>query len=308
MNASSPSIPRILAAALFLTAALAPPAHASFHLNEFSRIMTGYNGDATIQAVELRMLAGGENLVATGSIKTYDAAGNPLATLGTFAVNVPNGVLDRRILCATANFQSTFGIAADLTIAPGLPVGTGQVSFEEAGCFVNGIAYGAVTVPKNGVTSAAALPKDLAYVLVRSVDDATLPSCPLAEDAAARMTLQSGNASSPVVFRNNAGASVSVSSAVTAVGTLPRESALGVAPNPVRSGARVTAPAGGRLTIHDARGRLVRVLSAGASAGSPYAGWWSGQDGRGAAVPSGVYFLRLEGPDGIVARRFVVAR
>lgn len=307
MNASSPSIPRILAAALFLTAALAPPAHASFHLNEFSRIMTGYNGDATIQAVELRMLAGGENLVATGSIKTYDAAGNPLATLGTFAVNVPNGVLDRRILCATANFQSTFGIAADLTIAPGLPVGTGQVSFEEAGCFVNGIAYGAVTVPKNGVTSAAALPKDLAYVLVRTVDDATLPSCPLAEDAAARMTLQSANAAAPVVFRNNAGASVSVSSAVTAVGLLSRERSLGVAPNPVRSGARVTAPAGRRLTIHDARGRLVRVL-AGARAESPYAGWWNGQDGRGAAVPSGVYFLRLQGPDGIVTRRFVVAR
>jgi len=307
MSSPLPSIPRFFILALFLTAALPPAARATFHLNEFSRIMTDYNGDATIQAVELRMLAGGENLVATGAIKTYDAAGNPLATLGTFAANVPNGVLDRRILCATANFQSTFGITADLTIAPGLPVGTGQLSFEEAGCFVNGIAYGAVTVPKNGTTSAAALPKDLAYVLVRTVDDATLPSCPLAEDAAARMTLQSANAATPVVFRNNAGASVSVSSTVTAVGALSRESALGVAPNPVRSGARVTAPAGRRLTIHDARGRLVRVL-AGARTGSPYAGWWNGQDGSGAAVPSGVYFLRLEGPEGIATRRFVVAR
>lgn len=299
------SLPLLLVVAIFLPV----PALATFHLNEFSRVMTGYNGDATIQAVELRMLSNGENLVSGGSIKTYDAAGNLLATLGTFAANVPNAILDRRILCATTNFQTTFGITADLTITAGLPVGTGQVSFEEAGCFVNGIAYGAVTTPKNGTTSAAALGKDLAYVLVRTTDDGTLPSCPLAEDAAARMALQSASAAAPVVFRNNAGASVNVSSSLTGVNTVPLALPLAVAPNPVREGARVTAPGYRRLTIHDAQGRLVRVLVNGMfGVVMPYQGFWDGRDASGRLVPSGVYFLRYAAPDGVRARRFIVAR
>lgn len=303
----SPTLPSLLLA-LFGTMLLAPRAQASFHLMEISRVLAGYNGNAAIQAVELRMLAGGQNLVAGGMINAYDAAGNSLGTLGAFAANVPNALTDRRILCATTAFQTTFGITADLTITAGIPVGTGQVSFEEAGCFVNGIAYGAVSVPRNGTTAAASLPKDLAYALVRTVDDATIPSCPLAEDAAARMALQSGNAATPIVFRNNAGASVNVSSTVTSVEDRPDAALLSVAPNPVRIGARVTAPGSQRLTIHDARGRLVRVLSPGAGGAIPYEGWWDGKDGRGEPVPSGVYFLRYGDPSHRAALRLVVAR
>lgn len=281
--------------------------HAAFHLMEFSRVMTGWNGDATIQAVELRMQTSGQNFLSGGQIKAYDAAGSLLGTLGTFPGNVANGATDARVLCATAAFQATFGITADLTITPGLPVGTGQVSFEEAGCFVNAIAYGAVTVPKNGTTSAAAVPSGLAYVLVRTVNNSTFPSCPLGEDAAARMTLRSGSASAPVVFRNNAGVSVNVFSTVTGVEASPVTAPFAIVPNPVRSDARVTAPGGGRLTIHDARGRLVRVLAGAAHAGVVQAAW-DGRDHDGRTVASGVYFLRHAGPAGSVVRRFVVAR
>lgn len=303
-------LPLALAPVLILVAVTMPrPAHASFHLIEVSRVMAGYNGNASIQAVELRMLAAGQNLVSGGAIKSYDAGGNPIATLGTFAANVPNSALGSRILCATSAFQTTFGITADLTITAGVPVGTGQVSFENLGCFVNGIAYGAVGAPRNGSTVAAALPKDLAYALVRTVDDGTILSCPLDEDAAARMTLMSGNAASPVAFRNNAGASVNVASAVTAVEGTVRGSFLGIAPNPVRQGARVTAPGDRRLTIHDPRGRLVRVLSTdGTRAASPYATSWDGRDDRGRPVPSGIYFLRYAGVTEPLTRRFVVVR
>lgn len=306
-------VPPLAILCLSVTAAsvaLAPlPARAAFHLVEFTRVMTGWNGDAAVQAVELRMQTSGQNFVGGGQIKTYDAAGNLLATLGTFPGTLANGATDARILCATAAFQTAFGITADLTIVPGLPVGTGQVSFEEAGCFVNGIAYGAVTVPRNGTTSAAAVPSGLAYVLVRTAGNSTVPSCPLGEDAAARMTLQSGNTSAPVVFRNNAGASVNVFSAVTGVESPPVRVRLAVTPNPVRSSAHVTAPGHRRLTIHDARGRLVHVLSTGAErAPGPYRMAWNGRDHRGEVVPSGVYFLRYADPAGLVVRRFVVTR
>lgn len=295
---------------LIAAAVLAPlPARAAFHLIEFSRILTGWNGDDAVQAVELRMLTSGQNIVGGGQIKAYDAAGNLLGTLGTFGGNVSNGSADARLLCATAAFQTAFGITADLTITAGLPVGTGQVSFEEAGCFVNGIAYGAVTVPKNGSTSAAAVPSDLAYALVRTVSNGTIPSCPVSEDAAARMALRSGSSSAPIAFRNNAGVSVNVFSTETGVEAIPVRTRLTVAPNPVRSGARVTAPGHRRLTIHDARGRLVRVLARGSDgAEGPAHRAWDGRDHRGGTVASGVYFLRYADPAGLVVRRFVVAR
>jgi|SRR5688572_897711 len=285
------------------------PAWAAFHLMEFVRVMTGWNGDATVQAAELRMQTGGQNFVAGGTINAYDAAGTFLGTLGTFASNVPFGNTDSRVLCATSAFQTTFGITADLTITAGIPVGTGQVAFEEAGCFVNAIAYGNVTVVKNGTTSAAALPKDLAYVLVRTVPNGTVFSCPIAEDAAAKMALRSASASAPVTFTNNAGASVNVSSALTGVDGSPRAVALGVFPNPVRSSARVTAPAYRRLSIHDVQGRLVRTLSHGTSRTmSPFDGVWDGRDAKGVAVPSGIYFLRYDDLTGTVTRRFAVVR
>jgi len=82
-----------------------------------------------------------------------------------------------------------------------------------------------------------------------------------------------------------------------------------VAPNPVRVGARVTAPGSRRLTIHDVRGRLIRVLATGMERTvTPYEGVWDGRDALGRRVASGVYVLRYAGPKGPVTRRFVVAR
>lgn len=301
-------IRKVLAVAFFALApaALPSPASATFHLNEFTKVMTGYNGNTAIQAVELKMLVAGESLVSGISIDTYDAAGNLVANLGTFPSSLPNSASGAHILCATAQFQSTFGITADLTITPGLAVGTGQVSFEKATCFVNAIAYGNVTTPKDGTTSAAALPSDLAYVLVRTVDDGTGLFCPLAEDAAARMSLVSANSASPVTFTNNAGATVNVFSTLTGVDAVaaPASARLAIFPNPVRAGARVTAPGEGRLTIHDASGRRVRALAP----GSASAALWDGRDEAGRMVASGVYFLRYEAPSGSMTRRFVVAR
>jgi peptidoglycan hydrolase-like protein with peptidoglycan-binding domain len=298
-----------LATAAVAVSAAPRPACATFHLMNVSRVLSGWNGNAGVQAVELTMLAAGQNLVGGGVINAYNAAGTLIGPLGTFPANVANGVTGGRILCATAAFQSTFGITADLTITAGVPVGTGQVAFENAGCFVNGIAYGDVTVVKNGTTAAPALPKDLAYALVRTVSDGTVPSCPVAEDAAARIALRSGSASAPVTFTNNAGATVNVSSSLTSVDGSPRAAGVAIFPNPVRSTARVIAPGYRRLLIHDVQGRMVRILASGNERSvSPFEGIWDGRDHRGVAVASGIYFLRYDDPSGPIVRRFAVAR
>src|SRR6266550_229658 len=169
----------------------APLAGATFHLNEITKVMVGLNGNNTIQAVELKMLAGGQNLVSGVSVKVYDAAGTQVDSLGSFTGSVPAGIAGRFILCATENFAATFRITPDLIVKPGLLEGTGQISFEEPGCLINALAYGSVTTPKNGTSSAAALSAAGATILVRTVDDGTIPSCPLSEDAAARFGLVS---------------------------------------------------------------------------------------------------------------------
>lgn len=271
-------------------------AHAAFHLNEITKVMVGLNGNNTVQAVELKMLATGENLVTGMSIKVYDGGGVQRDSLGSFAGSVPNGIAGRSILCATPNFAAIFGITPDLTIKPGLLVGTGQVSFEKPTCFVNALAYGSVTTPKNGTTSAASLPTDFATALVRTIDDGTLASCPLAEDAAARFQLQSGTSTTPITFTNNSGVSVNVFPTASGVDVSPPGSAaLRVYPNPFTKGARIVAPGYGYLSVYDVRGRMVRSwgsLGVSPAVLGPMRLDWDGTDAAGHRLPSGIYFVQ----------------
>lgn len=297
--------------AIALLAGAAPPARAAFHLIEINKILTSFNGDATIQAVELRMMAGSQNLVSGMSIRSYDAAGVALATHGTFAVNLPAGgaLADRKILCATSAFAAAFGITPDLVIADGLPSATGQVSFEEPGCFVNAVAYGDVTVVVNGSSSSPAIPSGLAYVLARTASNATNPFCPLAENAAARFAIRSGSSASPVPFSNNANTTVNVFSTLTGVEETLPPAAWRVYPNPFRESLRIETAEGGRVAVYDVRGALVRTLAHGAErVAGPRHLTWDGRDARGKRAPAGVYFVRIGSAPGGAPTRVVLLR
>lgn len=71
----------------------------------------------------------------------------------------------------------------------------------------------------------------------------------------------------------------------------------GAWPNPFMASTRIayTVSAAGRmrLTVHDAQGRVVRVLRQGDELAGSYEITWDGQDDAGRPVVSGVYFLRL---------------
>jgi len=309
-----------LALTLALVALTSRPAHGdteapqTFHLAEIYKIMAGYNGNTTIQAVEVRMNATGQNLVNGASIVTYDPDGAAVATLGTFTADLPIGVAGARFLCATTAFQTTFGITADLTISPGIVPMTGQVSFEKPTCRVNIIPYGSVNAPLTSPTSAPYLPVQAATILIRRIDTPGTVSCPLSENAGLRFQQKQGTAASPDTLTNNAGSSAFVSSSVTSVGsTTPPPPVLRVFPNPIRGTTRIDAPGWQPLTIHDIQGRLVRVLTCVAGGAcpdraGPYRGEWNGTDSRGRDVPSGIYFLRYVGRTGTIVKRIAVMR
>jgi len=287
----------------------------TFHIAEITKIMAGYNGDATIQAVEIKTLGTGENLVNGASIVVVNADSTATANLGTFAADVPNGAAGVRILCATAAFQTAFGITADLTITPGIFPKTGQVSYEKPACRVNTVPYGDVAKTITpGATRAPYLPVAGATILIRRIDSPGLPTCPLSENSQLRFAQKEGTAASPDTFTNNAGTSVFVSSAVTGVGTLPpAHPVVRVYPNPIRGTTQIEAPDWAPLTIHDIQGRLVRVLTCVAGGAcpqvaGPYKGEWNGTDSHGHDVPSGIYFLRYVGRSGSVVKRIAITR
>ena len=63
-----------------------------------------------------------------------------------------------------------------------------------------------------------------------------------------------------------------------------------------------------RVTVHDAAGRLVTTLASGYHDAGTHRAAWDGRSGAGAAVASGVYFVRLDCGDGSLTRKVVTAR
>ena len=296
----------VLAMLLFGTYALLsslapPPACATFHLMQITKVMAGFEGDEAIEAVEMEMMADGQNHVDNTFLRVYNAAGGVVATLGTFNGDLPlaGALTGRKVLFATMKFKQRFGITPDLQISPGIPSTTGQVAYEEATCLVNAIAYGAVTVIKNGPTSAPRLPILGATALDRGINgNATFPSCPLGENAGARFAIYQGYVGHPIRFTNNAGVFVDVTSAVTSVEpTTPAPLPLRASPNPFRRAVDIEfAGAPGRVVVHDVRGRLVRSWDGLGTTGSARLRW-DGTDARGQAVASGIYFVRTIGAE-----------
>jgi hypothetical protein len=99
------------------------------------------------------------------------------------------------------------------------------------------------------------------------------------------------------------------------VGSPPRFGLAPAAPNPFQSSTRIPYELVGiagtsdvRLTVHDAAGRVVRVLRAGEETTGPHAAEWDGRDDAGRAAPAGVYYVRLAAGGETRSSRVVLLR
>lgn len=63
-----------------------------------------------------------------------------------------------------------------------------------------------------------------------------------------------------------------------------------------------------RLAVFDVAGRMVRMLVDAPQAPGRYVESWDGRDGRGAPVPSGVYFILLQSRGQAILRKAVLAK
>jgi hypothetical protein len=313
-----PASPRLLRRSLFLLALAltglmpllaATPAKATFHLNEITKVMASFDGDTTIQAIEFKMLAAGDNLVAGKVIRTYDTAGALLATLGTYPANLPaaGAVVGAKVLAATLNWRNRFGLVPELQINPGIVSMNGQVVFEspDGTCTVDAVGYGNVTALLVGTTPAPFLPKGGCVVLLRTIDNAVAPSCPMNTDGT-KFQQRTATPANPIAFANYSGFSVLVSSTATGVDVTPGVNTFRITPNPVRESARIESQAGERVAVYDTRGRLVRTVLGPHS--GPVSTTWNGTDESGRPLASGVYFIRQENAGKSTVRRFVIAR
>jgi len=273
--------------------------------------MASFDGDTTIQAIEFKMLAAGENLVAGKQIKVYNRTGALLATLASFPTNLgaAGAVTGAKFLVATNNWQVRFGLTPDFIITPGILTMTGQVSFEDptGSCTVDAVPYGDVAtfVIPTQTTPAPYMPKGGCVVLQRTIDNPTIPSCPMNTDGP-KFQQRTANANFPIAFQNYAGLTVLVSSTATDVEVTPGVSTFRISPNPVRESARIESQGGERVAVYDTRGRLVRTVLGPHSA--PVHATWNGTDENGRPLASGVYFIRQENAGKSTVRRFVIAR
>jgi hypothetical protein len=94
--------------------------------------------------------------------------------------------------------------------------------------------------------------------------------------------------------------------------TPPAADPVSVAPNPmVRTstiGFETTAAGRAEVCVFDVAGRLVRTLLDEELPRGRHRAAWDGRSDSGEVVANGVYFYRIDGPDGLVTARFVVMR
>jgi len=310
-------------AALAVVPLTALPARASFHLMQIEQVIGGVNGDATAQAIQLRMRATGENMVQFGRLMVRDAAGANPITLIDVTTSVPNPAAGSRVLfCTSAMSPYLGGLAPDFVMTNPIPasyLAAGTLTWEQdppsstilwrvswGGASYTGSGTGAVTNDADGNFNppfAGPLPSTSSQALLFNFAF-NAPSTNNANDYA----LTSGAAT----FTNNQGASAPIVG-VTGVGTGVDDGLLMLslpAPNPVRSlmSYSVVMPREGRAHVRvlDVRGRIVRALVDERLPAGRYSFTWDARGRGGSTLSSGIYFLELDSGGARRTRRFAL--
>jgi len=210
------SLPVLAAGALLLGS----PAFASLHLMQIEQVIGGVGGQTNQQAIQLRMRAAGQNLLAAGRIRAWDAAGANPITIVDMTTSVAVGAAGARVLIVSPQFQAAFPtLTADFAMTNLIPVSylaAGKLTWEDdSGTFVwwslawGGGAYtgtntGTIDNDADGIFNppfGLALPSATGQAL-----QFTGPAGAVSTNNAADYAITAGNAT----FTNNAGGSGTV--------------------------------------------------------------------------------------------------
>lgn len=119
---------RIRVPALLLVGLVAVPANATFHLIKIVELFPGTAAAPQAQYVVLQMYAPGQNLLQGHALSFYDADGN-LVGSASFPFDVGNGGNQAKVLLATQQAATFFGITPDLVMDAELLAAGGKVCF-----------------------------------------------------------------------------------------------------------------------------------------------------------------------------------
>jgi len=284
---------------------LAATAHASFHIMQVEQVIGGVGGDASAQAIQLRMRSSFQNQMQLARINVRDANGaNPILVVD-MTHPVANSNTGDRVLIASTGMAGDLALTPDFLMTNLIPpsyLAAGSLTFEDdAGTIYWRVSWGgggysgtgAVNITNDADGNAnpafgAALPSSTSQAL-QFPGTSGAPSTNNAADYA----LTDGAAT----FTNNARQSATIVN----VATVPEQPAAASvqlgrpAPNPVTGmmSYSVTLPRETHvaLAVYDLRGRRVGLVSDRTlGAGSHSLSWNTATAGLG----SGLYFLRLD--------------
>jgi MYXO-CTERM domain-containing protein len=152
---------------ILLLLLLADPARASFHFARINQVVTSIGGDATIQFVEIVMIAGGQNLVEDTVLAAFDIDGQYIQDVLVVPSNVADGTAFFPWLMGTSAMAAAAGVTPDFIMPPELPTGGGMICWGAPGTvapdpstwdhtdpenYVDCLAYGSYSGPTNSKT------------------------------------------------------------------------------------------------------------------------------------------------------------
>jgi hypothetical protein len=95
---------------------------------KITEIFGGTTAQPAAQFIELQMFADNQRFLATHEVVVFDATGNEAGS-STFTAPVSNGANQSYVLIATTQAEATFGVTADLTMAPSITPSGGKACF-----------------------------------------------------------------------------------------------------------------------------------------------------------------------------------
>lgn len=122
-------VPAVIGLLGALSLVLSAPLHAAFHLMKVVQVFPGTAAAPNAQYVIIQMYSGGQNQVSGHGITVFDAAGVQIQQF-LFSGAVANGANQSRILIATPEAVSFFGLSADLSMSAALLSAGGKVCFD----------------------------------------------------------------------------------------------------------------------------------------------------------------------------------